>query len=268
MLTSDVRALLLEAPDGRHLAQLHRDSRSLVDSVGFYVASGLERGAGVVMVASPTHTEAVLRDIARTGLDVDAMRRAGQFVVLDADAVLARVSRGGKPDWSEFKRVIGPMIAHLQRVGRGHCRVYGEIMNLLWSRGRYAAAIQLEEFWDSLSQSLSFSLFCSYVLDSHDQRCYHAPLADIGRTHSEIVTGDDDEAFRTALDRASEDVFGAPLSATLTAAPEHDPGEHRLPTAQRTMLWIQRTLPASSADVLHRALAYLHDLNRPVLEGC
>jgi hypothetical protein len=257
MLLSDVRALLIEAPDGRHLAQLHRDSRSLVDSVGLYVAAGLERGGGVLVAATPAHTEAILRDVIGAGFDVDGLRRAGRFVVLDAEALLARVLRAGKPDWREFQRVIGPMVEHLQRVGRGHCRAYGEVVNLLWSRGRYAAAIQLEEFWNAIAQSRAFSLFCSYLLDSHDQRCYSAPLADIGRTHSEIITGDDDEAFRHALDRASVDVFGAPLSETLAAAPEHDPGEHRLPTAQRTMLWIQRMLPSSSAEVLKRARAYL-----------
>jgi hypothetical protein len=245
---------------------MHRDARSLVESAGLYVAAGLERGGGVLVIAPPAHTEAILVYLHETGLDVDAMRRAGEFVVLDAEAILARILRGGKPVWSEFRRIVGPLVDHLLRYGRGHCRVYGETVNVLWLRGKYSAAIQLEEYWDALAKSHEFSMFCSYELDSHDHRCYHEPLADIGRTHSEIITGDDDEAFRDALDRASEDVFGAPLSATLTAAPEHAPGEHRLPTAQRTMLWIERTLPASSADLLNRARAYLHELT-PALEG-
>jgi hypothetical protein len=257
MLPSDVRTLLVEAPAGRHIAQLHRDSRSLVTSVGLYVAAGLERGTGVAIVATPDHTETILRHIGGAGLDAAALRRSGQFVVLDAEATLARILRGGQPVWSEFQRVIGPAIAHLHRFGQASCRVYGELVDVLWSRSRYAAATQLEEYWNALGQTLQFSLFCSYVLDSHDHRCYHAPLADIGRTHSEIITGDDDEAFLQALDKASEDVFGAPLSETVTLAPEHAPGEHRLPAGQRTMLWIERMLPASSADILQRARAYL-----------
>jgi hypothetical protein len=257
MLPSDVRALLVEAPAGRHLAQLHRDDRSLVASVGLYVSAGLERGAGVVIVATPDHTEAILRYVGRAGLSADALRRSGQFIVLDAEATLARILRGGQPVWSEFQRVIGPVIEHLHRFGRSRCRAYGEMVNVLWSRGQYQAAIQLEEFWNTLGQTLPFALFCSYVFDSRDHRCYQAPLADIGRTHSEIITGDDDEAFVEALDKASRDVFGAPLSESIAAAPEHAPGEHRLPTAQRTMLWMSHALPAASADVLQRARAYL-----------
>ena len=257
MLSSDVRTLLVEAPAGRHLAQLHRDARSLVASVGLYVAAGLERGAGVVIVATPDHTEAILRYAGSAGVDVDALRRSGRFIVLDAEATLARILRGGRPVWSEFQRIIGPVIAHLQRFGQASCRAYGELVNLLWSRGKFAAAIELEEYWNALAQTQPFSLFCSYLIDSHDHRCYHQPLADIGRTHSEIITGDDDEALLRALDKASEDVFGAPLSETISVAPEHEPGEHRLPAAQRTMLWIERMLPTSSADILHRARGYL-----------
>lgn len=263
MLPSDVRTLLVEAPAGRHIAQLHRDTRSLVASVGSYVAAGLQRGTGVFIVATPDHTQAILRYVNRAGLDADVLRRSSQFVVLDAEATLARIVRGGQPVWSEFQRIIGPVIEHLCRFGQTSCRAYGEIVNVLWSKGKYAAAIQLEEYWNALAQTLQFSLLCSYVFDSHDHRCYHTPLADIGRTHSEIITGDDDEAFLQALDKASEDVFGAPLSETISIAPEHAPGEHRLPAGQRTMLWIQRTLPTSSADILQRARAYLSQ--QPVL---
>lgn len=264
MSSDNLRALVIEAPVGRHFAQLHRETASLVESVGLYVVTGLERGTGVVVIATSSHTEALLHYVVRQGIDAEALRRAGQFVVLDAEATLARILRGGMPVWNEFRRVIGAVIESAQVFGRTTTRAYGEIVSILWSRGEYRAAIQLEEYWNELGRLHPFSLFCSYVLDSHDHRCYHAPLADIGRTHSEILTGDDDEAFREALDKASRDVFGVPLSQTLTMS-GHDqrPGEHRLPTGHRTMLWIARALPASSADVLRRARTYLNAVARP-----
>lgn len=257
MLSSDVRTLLVDPPAGRHVAQLHRDCASLVESVGLYVVGGLERGGGVLVIATSDHTAAILHAISDAGLHADALRRAGQLVVLDAEATLARILRGGQPVWSEFKRLVGPIIERLERYGRVGCRAWGEMVSVLWSRGRYAAAIQLEEYWNALLETNSCSVLCSYVLDSRDKGCYHTPLAEIGRTHSEIITGDDDEAFREALDRASADVFGAPLSETIAVTAEQTPGEHRLPSGQRMMLWIERTLPASSADVLTRARAHL-----------
>lgn len=258
MSAANPHAPLIDAPVGRHFAQLHRDSGALVQSVGLYVVSGLKRGSRVVLIATPDHTEALLRHVVQMGLNEEAMRRCGQFVVLDAEATLARIMRDGYPCWHEFRRVIGAVIEPTQPFGRTTTRAYGEMVNLLWSRGEYRAAIQVEEFWNDLARVFPFSLFCSYVLDSHDLRSYQTPLSEIGRTHSEIVTGDDDDAFREALDRASTDVFGVPLSdAVIQTGREQGPGEHRLPTGQRTMLWIARKLPSSSEAILHRARTYL-----------
>jgi len=39
-------------------------------------------------------------------------------------------------------------------------------------------------------------------------------------------------------------------------------GEHRLPGGQRTMLWIMRNMPSSSATILDRARRYYQELNR------
>ena len=51
-----VSALLIEAPVNRHFAQLHRDPQALTDAVTLYLETGLRRGNGVVVFASPAHT--------------------------------------------------------------------------------------------------------------------------------------------------------------------------------------------------------------------
>lgn len=262
MASSDISALLIQAPVNRHFAQLHRDTRSLTDAVGLFAETGLRRGNGVVTIATPAHTELLLERLTQSGLDPEEFRRSGQLEILDAEAVLGRFMRGGMPDWTAFRHTVGTVLESVQALGRDITRAYGEMVNILWQDGHADAAIRLEEYWNELARLYPFSLFCSYMLDSHEEGCYAGPLHEIGRTHSDIIATDDDDRFRVALDEASKDVFGLPLSKMLSLSGHEDhPGEHRLPGGQRTMLWIMRNMPSSSATILERARRYYQDLS-------
>ena len=97
------------------------------------------------------------------------------------------------------------------------------------------------------------------MLDVHHDHAYNGPLEEIGRTHSDIIGTADDERFRVALDAASRDVFGVPLSQMIGFSRHTHPGEHRFPSGQRTMLWVKRNLPSASAAVLDRARRYYEE---------
>src|SRR6266540_3933007 len=144
-------------------------------------------------------------------------------------------------------------------LGRGTTRVYSETVNLLWQEGKQEAAIRLEEYWNELARQYPFSLFCGYMLDVHHDRTYAGPLEEIGRTHSDMIGTADDERFRVALDAASRDVFGVPLSQMVGFSSNNHEGERRFPSGQRTMLWVKRNLPSASTDVLERAHRYYED---------
>jgi len=143
--------------------------------------------------------------------------------------------------------------------GRDTTQAYSEMTNLLWQDGRPEAAIRLEEYWNELARLYPFSLFCTYTLDVHHDHAYAGPLEDIGRTHSEILGTAEDERFRVALDAASRDMFGVPLSELVGFARRRNSGEQRFPSGQRTMLWVKRNLPSASRAVLERARRYYAD---------
>jgi hypothetical protein len=261
MASSDISALLIEAPVNRHFAQFHRSTQSLTEAVGLFAEAGLRRSNGVVVIATPVHTELLLERFAQGGMDPEEFRRSGQLEILDAEAVLSRFMRGAMPDWTDFRRTVGTVLESVQTFGRNIIRAYGEMVNVLWQNGRTDAAIRVEEYWNELARLYPFSLFCSYMLDGHQQGGYAGPLHEIGRTHSDILVTADDDTFRLALDEASKDVFGLPLSKMLSLSGQEDhPGEHRLPSGQRTMLWIMRNMPASSAPILERARRHYQDL--------
>jgi len=116
------------------------------------------------------------------------------------------------PEWEDFRRAMGAIFERVRAFGRGTTRAYGETVNVLWHEGKQDAAIRLEEYWNELTRLYPFSMFCSYMLDVHDDHAYAGPLEEIGRTHSDILATAEDERFRVALDAASRDVFGVPLS--------------------------------------------------------
>jgi hypothetical protein len=255
--TPQLSTLLLDAPVGRHFAQLHSDPKDLVESVGMFVETGLRRGNGVVVVAARETMDSYLSRLKDLGIDTEEARRSGQLVLRNAEDSLARIMVGDMPDWANFRRLVGSMIEEVQAFGRSTTRAYGEMVNVLWRGGQPLAAIRLEEYWNELARLYPFSLFCGYMVDSHEHETYKSPLAEIGRTHTDVLTTQKDERFREALDYASRDIYGIPLAQLVTQSGHEDgAGERRLPEAQRTMLWIMRHLPESSADVLRRVRHY------------
>jgi hypothetical protein len=254
MSAPEPNTLLISAPVGRHFAQLHRDVAALSESVALFAEAGLRRGSGVVIIATDANTALFLEQLKLKNLDTDAYARTGHLKLLNAGVVLSQFMKGGMPEWTEFKRTIGPVLESAHVVGQGAPRAYGEMVNVLWQSGQHAAAIRLEEYWNDLAKLYPFSLFCGYMLDGLDEHSYSGPLQDIGRTHSCVIGTPDDEAFRVALETACKDIFGVSLPQLVMLSNRDDlPGEQNLPVVQRTMLWIVKNMPTSSAAVLERA---------------
>ena len=259
MTASLVSALLIEAPVNRHFAQLHRDPQTLTEAVTLYLQTGLRRGNGVVVIATPGHIDLFLSRLRADGIDPGSFLKSGQLELHDAELMLRKCMRNDLPDWEDFQQALGAVFERVRAFGRGTTRAYGEMVNLLWHEGKQDAAIRLEEYWNELGRLYPFSLFCSYMLDVHHHHTYSGPLEEIGRTHTDILGTVDDERFRVALDAASRDVFGVPLSQMVGFSRKRDSGEQRFPSGQRTMLWVTRNLPSASAAMLERARRYYDD---------
>jgi len=254
-----VNALLIEAPVNRHFAQLHRDPQALTDAVTLYLQTGLRRGNPVVVIASRIHTDLFLNRLREDGLDPATFLKSGQLELHDAELALRKFMCNDVPDWEEFRHAMASIFERVRAFGRGTTRAYGEMVNLLWQEGKQEAAIRLEEYWNELARLYPFSLFCSYMLDAHHDHTYAGPIEEIGRTHSDMIGTVEDERFRVALDAASRDVFGVPLSQMVGFSGHNLEGERRFPSGQRTMLWLKRNLPSASAAVLERARRYYED---------
>lgn len=250
--------LLAEAPAGRHIAQFHRNSESLTESVYTFVEGGLRRGDSVVVIATPELTDALTARLSQNKLHPDALSQAGKLGVLDADQFMAQSMPDGVPESRRFRDAIVPVLSRVQPFGRG-VRILDEMGSMLWNAGSADAAIRLEELWNALAKLYTFSLFCGYTLDMQSEESYAGPLEEIGRAHSDILGTEDDERFGAALDRASKEIFGISLSQ-MAGTTKHD-GARRFPSAQRTMLWVKRNLPLTTSKLVERARRHLQEFS-------
>jgi len=254
---------LAEAPSVRHFAQLLRDTKdearrrdTLTESALAFVEAGLRRGESVLVIAGADQRDRLFERLAAGKFRPQSLRDPGQLSVVDSGQITEQVVAGGMPEWAPFRNALAPVLSRLQPSGRG-TRVYSELANALWQAGNTAAAIQVEDFWNALAGTYTFSLYCGYTMDTHSEHSYAAPLEELGRTHSDILGTPEDEEFGVALDRASKEIFG--ISLTQMAALSKQEEARRFPSGQRTMLWVKRNLPLSTSQLAERARHYFRD---------
>lgn len=184
--------LLTNAESGDHVVQLYgEDDQLLAKHVSRYLAEGMRRADGLVVIATPGHTQAIARHLAEEGASATReAERAGRLVFLDARATLHSLLVDGRPDEALFESVIGGLLCQVrERSGSGNVRAFGEMVSLLWSEGRQSEAMGLEDLWNTLLSRSAFSLYCAYSLDLFGKDVHRAGLNAIVSAHKHVLAG-------------------------------------------------------------------------------
>jgi len=173
-----------------HGVQFYNDPDALCRIVGGFVGEGLEQGSPALMIATPDHADRIDDCFRDRGIDVDALRRQGYLVTMDARATLQLVMVDGMPNPGAFRRVISSALAKVRR-GRDHAtiRAYGEMVDLLWKDGLEEAAIRLETLWNQLGSNRELRLLCGYSMGNFYKG---TAIADIHDQHSHLIPGNGD----------------------------------------------------------------------------
>jgi hypothetical protein len=174
--------------DGGHVVQFYAREEELADRVAGYLLGALRAGGVAVVIATAAHRRAFEGRLTGAGVDLAAAARAGTYRALDAGGTLRALMTGGQLDRGAFDHVIGELIADAGR-GKRPIRAYGEMVTLLWDAGLVNDAVQLEQMWDSLGLSHSFSLLCSYPVRSVTGDGHLAAFAEVCRLHGSVVGG-------------------------------------------------------------------------------
>ncbi|HEX7114837.1 MAG TPA: PAS domain S-box protein [Steroidobacter sp.] len=183
-----------------HYLQLYANSTELVNAVRGFAREGLCEHSAVVMIATEDHLERFAQALSEDGIDLARAEASGQYVPLVASTILSQVLIDGWPQAEPFERVVGGIIneakTHFPSV-----RTFGEMVGLLWSEGRYGAAVQLESLWNDLRSRYPFALYCAYpATGAGDQAGW---LEEAHACHTHLVRGNvpGEEAIRRLEDR-------------------------------------------------------------------
>jgi MEDS: MEthanogen/methylotroph, DcmR Sensory domain len=244
----------------RHAVQIYCDVDDLAQSVAAYFSAGFQAGAPALLVATTAHEPHYRRQLESLGWDVEQLVSDGLLVTKDAEALLESIMRDGYPSSAAFDERVGGAIDELaERFPSVQLRVFGEMVDVLYRRGADEAAISLEELWNSLGWSRSFSLLCGYELDVFDPETQRSRLPEICRTHSHVKAAADVRRFARAVDGALEDVLGRDEAGKVYVVVANDAREESVPSPQRILMWVSEHMPSHAQRILAAARQRYND---------
>src|SRR3989449_1797513 len=168
-----------------HVVQFYDDEAFTLDVIGRFVGPALGAGEACLIIATASHHAQIAEQLAARGFDLPALSEQGRYVALDAGETLSRFMVDGWPDEKRFVEVVGATVTQAVAAGQvPHVHAFGEMVALLCAEGRIEAAIRLEELWNDLAKTLSFSLLCAYPLAAFRGQAHGATLLRICGAHS------------------------------------------------------------------------------------
>jgi hypothetical protein len=237
-----------------HGVQVYAEPAELAESVASFFAAGFERDEPAVLVATPDHLELFAEQLGSRGWGLTRAQEAGLLVVADAEETLAAIHdpTGSGPE--RFDDVVGALLDRAQR-GRPECRVrvFGEMVDELCRDGRPDAADELEQLWNALAATRTFSLLCGYRLDVFDLRAQLETLPHICREHSHVLPARNYPRFARAVDEALREVLGPNQAATVYVLVSRVATDNQVPLAQMILMWVSANLPKHSSEILASA---------------
>jgi hypothetical protein len=242
----------------KHRVQFYgRNDDVLAANVSHYLGEGLQRGEGLVVIATAAHIRAFANRLVEDGQHPTHAIHEGHLVFLGAEETLALFMADGEPDRDSFRSVMGIVLRQLRKkTGGREIRAYGEMVGLLWNAGNFAAAVRLENLWNEmLSEENALQIFCAYQIDVFGKEFQGGAIDEILCAHTHLQREGINGDLHGAVSRAMNEVLGArakdlPLLAHCRAS------WAVLPTGETTVLWIRENLPEYADEILARARGY------------
>ncbi|HTV73515.1 MAG TPA: MEDS domain-containing protein [Candidatus Acidoferrales bacterium] len=255
-----------ERADGQLTGRLERrhfvhfygtDDETLARNVALFLADGLVRGDGLLVISSSAHADLIRRRLERPAAHARSAT-AADFVFLPARETLERITVRGQPDWALFESLLLCAV----RAAQGEepyrkVRVFGETVGLLWSEGRLSAAARLESFWNRLLVAQRLELYCAYPIDIFSGEFQLGPIDGVLCGHTHVVPTLAHGSLEEVLERGLRDVLG-PRAVAVCKVMNEDfrPAWATLPPGEAKILWLRNHLPEQAERVLSRARWY------------
>ncbi|HVA89933.1 MAG TPA: ATP-binding protein [Chloroflexota bacterium] len=190
-----------------HSVQFYDDDSFLLNELSLFMGGALTMGDVGVVIATRAHREALAQRLRARNLDIGLAVKQGRYIVLDAAETLSKLMREGWPDAARFADLMGGLMARATTAAPGErprIAVFGEMVALLWVEGKSEAAIRLEQLWNNLARTHSFSLHCAYPMSLFRRTDAAESLGAICTAHSHVIPTEGYTSLVTKEDRLRE----------------------------------------------------------------
>lgn len=178
---------------GGHAVQFYKDDSVLLESLTRFIAPALLAGNAALIIATQKHRDGLARRLAAQGLNIHGLTERGRYIALDAAETLSKFCADQALDAALFKELIGRKLLQARAASESEqptVVAFGEMVALLWADQRSEAAIQLEQLWNELVDTHSFSLYCAYPMDTFSHHEDSKPFERICASHSLVIPDD------------------------------------------------------------------------------
>ena len=152
-------------PPHCHAMTYFEDAAQLGAEIAAFVAEGLSVGQPALILTSPEHHVAIAAELRARGIDVASAVAAGDLQLADAEETLAGlIGENGLPDAAVYHRNVGRVVQDLLDGRSGPVRIFGDMVDLLWQRGQYDAAMRIELLSNQLAVLHPISVICGYSM--------------------------------------------------------------------------------------------------------
>ncbi len=173
-----------------HSVQFYSDDAFLVDVLSRFMGAAIGAGDAAIVIATQSHRELLGERLSARGIDVSKAVDEGRYVALDAEKTLSQFMVDDWPEEKRFVELIGGVISQAKAAAEsehGRAALFGEMVALLWDAGKSDAALKLEQLWNQIAQSHTFSLVCAYPLANFYRQEHGAAFQQICSEHSSVV---------------------------------------------------------------------------------
>jgi PAS domain S-box-containing protein len=168
------------------MVQFYDEDSYLIEAVGRFAAQAIAAGDISIVIATPAHREALVRELEARGISAAALAEQGRYIALDATETLDTFMVDGWPDAARFQASVGALVARSVARCKGQLAAFGEMVALLWGEGKHDAAVHLERLWNDLMLEHKFSLLCGYPMNGFDREDHRRLFFSICGEHSHV----------------------------------------------------------------------------------
>jgi PAS domain S-box-containing protein len=187
-----------------HVVQFYSDDEFLLGELSCFIGTALGAGDAALVICTKSHRLGLERRLRQRGFDVATAAGKGRYVPVDAAEMLDSFMVNGTPDADRFTELLSGAISRARAAAEGdHPRVvaFGEMVALLWDLGNKDGALRLEELWNQLAHTQSFSLRCAYPLPGFNRTEHGDALLRICEQHSAVIPGESYTSLETEEER-------------------------------------------------------------------